>query len=132
MTRSFLILASAISSLISATTVAIFGIHTNRALVTNPSASFSLNQIPQLGGTLNPDRTTDDSYVVAGVSFLHSFLYQDAYIRSLQLIGSDFAIGNGHSDLRTITIGNNLSRIEHVRYWIKHDILHSILWSFWV
>ena len=44
MIQSFLLLATAASSLASAATVAIFGIYIERVLVTNPLASYPLDQ----------------------------------------------------------------------------------------
>jgi hypothetical protein len=105
-TRSFLILASAISSLTSATTVAIFGIHTERVMVTNPSASYPLDQFPGGGWIRNPDQSSYPIRVDADVSLLSSFLYRDAYIRSLQTIGDDNYLGRGNWQPESGTIGS--------------------------
>ena len=87
--RSFLILASIVSTLTSTATVAIFGIHTESIEVINPLASY-------------PIAALNDEYYAAGqgqssfpiveqytdqVPALSAFLYRDSYIRSLQTLG---------------------------------------------
>ncbi|GIJ92619.1 hypothetical protein Asppvi_001897 [Aspergillus pseudoviridinutans] len=105
-TRSFLILASAISSLISATTVAVFGIHTDSVTVINPSASYSLNQLPKGGYVRNPDHSSYPIIVDADVSLLSSFLYRDAYIRSSQTMVSNIYLGRGNWQPVSGTLGS--------------------------
>ncbi|KAJ5363459.1 uncharacterized protein N7496_009172 [Penicillium cataractarum] len=105
-TRSFLILASAVSSLTSAATVAIFGIHTARVTVTNPSASYPLDHFPGGGWVRNPDKSSYSVVIAPEVSLLSSFLYRDSYIRSLQAIGQGNLLGKGNWQPESGTIGS--------------------------
>jgi hypothetical protein len=108
-TRSFLILASAISSLTSATTVAIFGIHTERVTVTNPSASYTIDQLPESGWVRDPDGMSRPVTVGADHSLLSSFLYRDSYLRSFQAKGlSDPSLGEGNYVSESGTIGTTI------------------------
>lgn len=95
-TRSFLILAIAISSLTSTTTVAVFGIHTESILVSNPLASYPLDHL--VGGfARDPDGFSRPVLVDAQHSLLSSFLFRDAYLRSFQARGlSDPSLGEGN------------------------------------
>jgi hypothetical protein len=108
-TRSFLILASAISSLTSATTVAIFGIHTEHIIVTNPSASYTIDQLPEGGWVRDPDGISHPVIVGAQHSLLSSFLYRDSYLRSFQAKGlNDPSLGQGNYVPESGTIGSTI------------------------
>ncbi|KIM95516.1 hypothetical protein OIDMADRAFT_59974 [Oidiodendron maius Zn] len=108
-TRSFLILATAVSSLASATTVAIFGIHTERVLVNNPLASYSLDQIYRVPGDVqHPDQV---SFVTVGANpaLLSSFLYRDSYLRSFQADGqTDTSLSTGNYVSESGPIGDTI------------------------
>ena len=109
-TRSFLILATAVSSLTSATTVAIFGIHAERVLVTNPLASYPLDQLYGVPGFVrDPDQFTSSVIVGAQPSLLSSFLYRDSYLRSFQAKGlNDPSLGEGNYVPESGTIGSTI------------------------
>lgn len=134
MTRSFLVLASAVPSLTSATTVALFGIHTANVTVTNPSASYSLNEFPGGGWVRNPDKSSYPVVVNAEVSLLSGFLYRDSYLRSLQAIGRGNLLGKGNWEPESGTIGSTTyPGFKHVWHWVEHVILYPILGTFfWV
>ncbi|KIM98376.1 hypothetical protein OIDMADRAFT_31179 [Oidiodendron maius Zn] len=86
--RSFLILATIVSTLTSTATVAIFGIHTESIEVFNPLASYPLAAFGDEYAILDPEQTTFFKMFFSEVPLLSSFLYRDAYIRSLQTLGT--------------------------------------------
>ena len=97
MTQSFLLLATAVSSLASATTVAIFGIYIERVLVTNPLASYPLDQFYGVPGDMHHPDQVSFVTVDANPALLSSFLYRDSYLRSFQTDGqTDTSLGSGN------------------------------------
>jgi hypothetical protein len=87
--RSFLIIASVVSTLTSTATVAIFGIHTESLEVFNPLASYpiaALNDEYYAAGQGQSSYPIVEQYTNQ-VPALSAFLYRDAYIRSLQILG---------------------------------------------
>jgi len=105
-TRTFFILATIVSSLTSAATVAVFGIHTQQVTVTNPSASYSLAQLPAGGAVRNADRSVNFVTTSAEVTLLSSFLYRDAYIRASQANGRLWNVGPGNYLTESGAIGS--------------------------
>src|SRR5699024_4708827 len=105
-TRTFIILATNVSSLTSAATVAVFGIHTQQVTVTNPSASYSLAQLPAGGAVRNADRSVNFVTTSAEVTLLSSFLYRDAYIRASQANGRLWNVGPGNYLTESGAIGS--------------------------
>lgn len=87
MMRSFLVLATIISTLSSTATVAVFGIHTEPIEVTNPLASYPLAALNDDYAEQNADESSFPLLQSPHVPLLSGFLYRDAYIRSLQTQG---------------------------------------------
>ncbi|GJN76009.1 hypothetical protein PLICBS_010120 [Purpureocillium lilacinum] len=105
-TRTFFILATIVSSLTSAATVAVFGIHTQMVTITNPYASYSLAQLPAGGAVRNADQSINFVTTAPEVTLLSSFLYRDAYIRASQAKGRLWNVGPGNYLSESGTIGS--------------------------
>lgn len=88
--RTVLVLATILSSLMGATTVAVFGVHSQSVAITNQASSRTLDQLWDYGGSVrNPDGDIQFVYTTPGITLISSFLYRSAYIHAMQAKGLD-------------------------------------------
>ncbi|KAK9483047.1 hypothetical protein V1527DRAFT_454497 [Lipomyces starkeyi] len=91
--RTLLILATIVSTLSSAATVAIFGIHTMNLEIENPLASYPLAALNDDYFSSNADGMVFPLVPTVERPALDGFLYRDAYIRGLQASNSYYPYG---------------------------------------